>query len=247
MTGNAAGSGRSLRLPSQRWMRQELAGLAARLEGLDQQILRAGKEQFRSNALTEATQRQLGALLETFTALDQARTRELESAREALSGARTAGRVAFFTRFLPAMDSLDEALASGARQLAGWGVLEAETAPLARLPAGLRLRQAWRLLRGSWSPWELQESPRQRLRPEALGGWLRGLELLRERLLEHFAEEDIRPMETLGANFDPHQHLAFDSVRADARHPPGSIVRQVRPGYLMGETVLRYAEVVVAK
>ena len=247
MTGEAARGAVPLRLLLERWLSPELEELKARLGGLEKQILRAGKEQFRSNALSEATQQELGALLETFRVLDEARTRELEAAREALQGARTAGRVAFFTRFLPAMDSLDEALAAGSRQLAGWGVLEAESPLGPALGAGTRLRYAWRLLRGAWLPWELELSPRERLRPEALGGWLRGLELLRERLLEHFEEEDIRPMETVGASFDPHLHLAFETVRADARHPPGTIVAQARPGYLMGETVLRYAEVVVAK
>jgi molecular chaperone GrpE len=93
----------------------------------------------------------------------------------------------------------------------------------------------------------LAADPREQLRPEALAGWLKGLELLRERLLEHFAEEGIRPMATLGEPFDPHLHLAFGTVPPDPGHPAGTIVREARPGYLLGDTVLRYAEVVVAK
>jgi molecular chaperone GrpE len=85
------------------------------------------------------------------------------------------------------------------------------------------------------------------LRPQALAAWLKGLDLLRERLLEHLAEEGIRPMETLGRAFDPHLHLALETAPPDPEHPAGTIVREARPGYLLDGAVLRYAEVVVAK
>ena len=219
--------------------------LQERLDRIEKQIQRAGKEQFRTNALTETTQQKVGMVLETIQALDEARNRELEQARDGLKEARTAGRVAFFTRFLPAMDSLEEALAAGRRQLAGW-IAEPAQGPPPALPLGRRLGLAFRLLRGSWIPWEVSVSPREQLRPESLAGWLTGLELLRERLLEHFAEEGIRPMATLGEPFDPQLHLAFKTAPALA-HASGTIVEEVRAGYRMGDTVLRYAEVVVAK
>ncbi len=221
--------------------------LKERLDRIEKQVIRSGKEQFRANALTEATQAQLGTVLETLKALDEERGQELERARAALQGARTEGRVAFFTRFLPAMDSLEEALAAGHRQLAGWIQDPAGAEPPASLPLRVRLYHAWRLATGAWLPWELTAEPREQLRPEALAAWLKGLDLLRERLLEHFAQEGILPMETLGRAFDPHLHLAFETVQPDPHHPAGTIVREARPGYLLGDTVLRYAEVVVAK
>jgi molecular chaperone GrpE len=219
--------------------------LQERLDRIEKQIQRAGKEQFRTNALTETTQQKVGMVLETIQALDEARNRELEQAREALKDARMAGRVAFFTRFLPAMDSLEEALAAGGRQLAGW-VQEPDLGDRAPLPLAQRVGLAWRLLRGTWTPWEAGASPRERLRPESLASWLTGLELLRERLLEHFAEEGIRPMVTVGEPFNPQLHLAFKVVPASAQ-PSGTIVAETRVGYRMGDTVLRYSEVVVAR
>lgn len=226
-------------------MERELETLGERLERMEKQIQRAGREQFRSNALIETTQQKLGTVLDTIKVLDEARNRQVEEAREALEGARTAGRVAFFTRFLPAMDSLEEALAAGRRQLAGWVVEPAQDLPPS-LGWGQRLSWAWKLLRGSWAPWEAAAGPRERLRPESLASWLTGLELLRERLLEQFAEEGIHPMVTVGEPFDPQRHLAFKTV-PPADHPPGTIVEEVRCGYELDGTVLRYAEVVVAK
>jgi molecular chaperone GrpE (heat shock protein) len=219
--------------------------LQQRLDRMEKQIQRAGKEQFRTNALTESTQQKLGTVLETIQVLDEARNRELEQAREALKDARTAGRVAFFTRLLPAMDSLEEALAAGRRQLAGWIQEPVRDAPQP-LPLAKRLGFAWKLLRGTWIPWEAAASPRERLRPESLASWLTGLELLRERLLEQFAQEGIRPMVTVGELFDPQLHLACKTVPASA-HRSGTIVEEARAGYQMEDTVLRYAEVVVAK
>jgi molecular chaperone GrpE (heat shock protein) len=212
---------------------------------MEKQIQRAGKEQFRTNALTETTQEKLATVLATIETLDEARNRELERAQEAVTQVRTAGRVAFFTRFLPAMDSLEEALAAGHRQLAGWVGEPAQERP-APLALGQRLALAFRLVRGTWLPWEAQASPRERLRADSLAGWLTGLELLRERLLEHFAEEGIRPMVTVGEPFNPQFHLAFKTVPASAQ-AAGTVIEELRAGYQMGETVLRYAEVVVAK
>ncbi len=221
------------------------SALQQRLDRMEKQIQRAGKEQFRTNALTESTQQKLETVLETIQVLDEARNRELEQAREALEEARTEGRVAFFTRLLPAVDSLEEALAAGRRQLAGW-VREPVRDDPAPLPLARRLGFAWRLLRGAWVPWEAAAGPRERLRPESLASWLAGLELLRERLLEHFAEEGIRPMVTVGELFNPRLHLACKTVPASAQRP-GTIVEEARAGYQMDDTVLRYAEVVVAR
>ena len=222
--------------------------LKERLDRMEKQIQRVGKEQFKTNTLVESTQQRHVNVLETLRLMDEERGQELQRAREALRDARTEGRTAFFTRLLPAMDSLDEALAAGRRQLTGWipeeGMEQASPQPL---PVGQRLKHAWRLLKGSWTPWELDLAPRERLRPEALAAWLKGLDLLRERLIEHLAEEDIRLMDTLGESFDPHLHLAFETVSPEPGQALGTVVREVRPGYLLGDTVLRYAEVVVAK
>ena len=114
------------------------------------------------------------------------------------------------------MDSLEEALAAGRRQLAGW--VETPDLP-APLPLTRRLGMAFRLLVGTWLPWEATASPRERLRPGQLAGWLTGLDHLRERLLEHFAEEGIQPMTTLGEPFNPQLHLAFKTVPAAERLP----------------------------
>ena len=57
----------------------------------------------------------------------------------------------------------------------------------------------------------------------------------------------VRPIEAEGRPFDPHRHVVVETAPAAAGVPPDTVVREIRRGYLRGEEVLRYAEVVVAR
>lgn len=221
------------------------------LEKLEKQIQRSGREQFKTNALLESTQQQMVQVLDAMRRMDEERGREIQQAREGLRNARLEGRVQFFTRLLPVLDSLDDAIASAGRQMDAF-VQGGEDRADKSLPFLLRVRFALALLTGRWTPVELVEGYRERQdamehQKQSLCGWLKGLELLRERLLGQFAEESIFPMGQNGERFDPHRHLACETVLAAPGESTGVIVRMLRPGYLQGDTVLRHAEVVVAK
>jgi hypothetical protein len=82
---------------------------------------------------------------------------------------------------------------------------------------------------------------------EAYAAWLKGLELVRERLFETLAMEGVEPLEAIGQPFDPHCHVALDTVPTQGDVLPGTIVSELRRGYAVGDRVLRYAEVVVAR
>ncbi len=79
-----------------------------------------------------------------------------------------------------------------------------------------------------------------------LAGWLEGVRLVRERLLTIMARAGVQPIPTVGATFDPYQHVAVGVVE-DPSLPPGQIVGEERRGYTGPTGVLRYAEVVVAR
>jgi molecular chaperone GrpE len=80
-----------------------------------------------------------------------------------------------------------------------------------------------------------------------LAAWLEGLKFVRDRLLDLLAAEGVRPIEAVGDAFDPYLHVVVETVPATDSVPAGTVVRETRRGYLAGETVLRYAEVVVAR
>jgi molecular chaperone GrpE len=56
----------------------------------------------------------------------------------------------------------------------------------------------------------------------------------------------VRPLEALGADFDPHLHQAVSSEPAEGRRD-GEVVEVLRKGYLLNERLLRPAMVKVAQ
>ena len=73
-----------------------------------------------------------------------------------------------------------------------------------------------------------------------------GFLIVHERLLSVLKKWDVTPIESVGQPFVPHLHQAVDTVYA-AEVPENAIVEEQRRGYLRGNEVLRYAEVVVAR
>lgn len=211
---------------------QQIAALREAVEKLDRQVARAGKEQFKANSLAEAQQQNLKAMLDQVRAGEAARERELTQLRAQADRGSDAARLEVIERLLPVLDGLDEAIAAGESLLA-------EEEPTAVLSFGQRTREAWRVLKG--------EATSVVLPDEHWAAWLHGVEFVRERLLEVLAAEGVQPIETEGQPFDPNRHHAVDVIAADVTLPVGLIARETRRGYVCGDRVLRYAEVVVAR
>ena len=74
----------------------------------------------------------------------------------------------------------------------------------------------------------------------------RGVELIHKQLLETLRKRGVKPLEVLGADFDPHYHMAVAHEPADGRRE-GEIVEEFRRGYMLGDRLLRPAMVKVAK
>jgi molecular chaperone GrpE len=74
----------------------------------------------------------------------------------------------------------------------------------------------------------------------------RGVELIHKQLLETLRKRGVKPIDSLGADFDPHFHMAVAHEPADGRRE-GEIVEEFRRGYMLGDRLLRPAMVKVAK
>ncbi len=75
--------------------------------------------------------------------------------------------------------------------------------------------------------------------------WVQGILLVSRRLTMTLQHLGVRQIGSPGESFDPHWHEAvMTERRADV--PDGTVVRVTRPGYALGERVLRPALVVVA-
>lgn len=219
-----------------------VAALREAVEGLEKQIGRAGKEQFKANALAEAQQQSFKAVLGHLREADASRERELTHLRERLAAATAEGRMEVVERLLPVLDGLGEALVAGRRLLEPAKCTGAQQAPSLRQ----RVMDAWALLRGA-SPERGREAQRYGFLHNALTAWLEGLAFVQDRLLDILAAEGVQPMETNGAAFDPHLHVAVEAAPSEDGVEPGRIVSEVRRGYFAGDSVLRYAEVIVTR
>ena len=81
---------------------------------------------------------------------------------------------------------------------------------------------------------------------EAANAYRRGVEIIHRQLSETLRKRGVRPIEALGADFDPHFHQAVSHEPA-VGHREGEIVEEFRRGYMLGERLLRPAMVKVAK
>ena len=74
----------------------------------------------------------------------------------------------------------------------------------------------------------------------------RGIELIYRRLLDVLQKRGVRPIEALGADFDPYYHQAVSYEPAEGRRE-GEVIEEFTKGYMLGDRLLRPTMVKVAK
>jgi len=74
----------------------------------------------------------------------------------------------------------------------------------------------------------------------------KGIELIHAKLYDVLKKYNVRPIEALGADFDPNIHQAV-MQESSAGHREGEVVGELRKGYMIGDRLLRPAMVKVAK
>jgi molecular chaperone GrpE len=73
-----------------------------------------------------------------------------------------------------------------------------------------------------------------------------GFELIHRQLGDMLRKRGVTPLDTLGADFDPHLHQAVAYEEAPGARE-GEVIGELRKGYRLGERLLRPAMVRVAK
>ncbi|MEK6755998.1 MAG: nucleotide exchange factor GrpE [Bacteroidota bacterium] len=75
--------------------------------------------------------------------------------------------------------------------------------------------------------------------------FLKGIELIYQKLLKFLEAQGVRPLETLGKEFDVEFHDALLQVpRNDV--PPHTVIEEVEKGYTLDDRILRHAKVIVS-
>ena len=88
------------------------------------------------------------------------------------------------------------------------------------------------------------DASRQSPSPEAL---LQAIDMVRRQFLSKLESIGVKPIESIGARFDPSLHEAISTVPAASADQDGTVIGVVRQGYRIGDEVLRPAAVAVAK
>lgn len=75
--------------------------------------------------------------------------------------------------------------------------------------------------------------------------WVQGIQLVAKRLSDVLEQAGVRQIGQPGEKFDPHLHEAVSrETRSDM--PEGSILQVYQPGYVLGDRIVRPAQVAVA-
>ena len=81
---------------------------------------------------------------------------------------------------------------------------------------------------------------------ETAASYRRGVELIHRQLIEALRKRGVEPLDVLGKDFDPNWHEAI-AHEPGGSHRDGEITGEIRPGYRIGQRLLRPAQVKVAK
>lgn len=71
-----------------------------------------------------------------------------------------------------------------------------------------------------------------------------GVDLVYKKFEDRLAAFGVRPMDAVGKPFDEEHHEALMQQESD--EPAGTVLAEIQKGYLMGDRILRHAQVVVA-
>jgi len=81
---------------------------------------------------------------------------------------------------------------------------------------------------------------------EGGAAYQKGVELIHTKLHDLLRKRGVRPIETLGSDFDPNLHQAVIH-ESSPDHREGEVIGELQRGYLIGDRLLRPAMVKVAK
>ena len=74
-----------------------------------------------------------------------------------------------------------------------------------------------------------------------------GIQLVFNKLRATLQSKGVKPMQTIGTDFNPDQHEAITEIPAPNEALKGKVVDEVQKGYYLNDKIIRYAKVVVGK
>lgn len=76
--------------------------------------------------------------------------------------------------------------------------------------------------------------------------FVQGIRLIYQNLQQILSKFDVRPIDAINTRFDPNVHMAIGQIETESAESD-HVVEETQKGYLMGDSVLRPAKVIIAK
>ena len=74
-----------------------------------------------------------------------------------------------------------------------------------------------------------------------------GIQLVFNKIKTTLQGKGVKPMQTIGTDFNPDQHEAITEIPAPTPAMKGKVVDEIQKGYYMNDKIIRFAKVVVGK
>lgn len=74
-----------------------------------------------------------------------------------------------------------------------------------------------------------------------------GVQLVFSKLRSTLQSKGLKPMQSIGTEFDPDKHEAITEIPAPSGDLKGKVVDEVEKGYYLNDKIIRFAKVVVGK
>lgn len=74
-----------------------------------------------------------------------------------------------------------------------------------------------------------------------------GIQLVFNKLRNTMNSKGVKPMQAIGADFNPDQHEAITEIPAPNEAMQGKVIDEVQKGYYLNDKIIRFAKVVVGK
>lgn len=74
-----------------------------------------------------------------------------------------------------------------------------------------------------------------------------GVQLVFNKLRTTLQSQGLKPMESIGTDFDVHKHEAIAEIPVDDKNKKGKVIDEIVKGYYLNDKLIRFAKVIVGK
>ena len=94
---------------------------------------------------------------------------------------------------------------------------------------------------------DCERAEKQLLESDELGKMKEGILLIFNKLRNALQAKGLKPMQSIGAPFNPDQHEAITEVPVTSEELKGKVIDEVEKGYYLNDKIIKFAKVVVGK